>query len=255
MTHRKTLTALCTAVLATSACEMPRFEGPQVQAPPAGFFIQDGTSASHSLLPHMRPSFHTAWVHTDLSGVSTIFIDGYSGKATIDDAMAAVEIMRAEARDPDTHFGGIEALTIDGRPAWGWSERVESVQRGLVEVSYRAMIPYDTITYTVEFTSGEPSIKLAAPDTLRATVASFAVGKTTWNFPMIAVALGVFLLLGNFWRGRGRARSAQLRTITLVQVPRPDEEEKEEPEDRPAVDPGDVVVRSAPQPVAPGGVS
>ena len=252
MTHRKKITALCAAMLATSACEMPRFEGPQVQAPPPGFFIQDGTAANHTLLPNMQHAFHTAWVHTDVSGVSTIFIDGYSGKATMDDAIAAVEIMREAATDPDTRFGGIEALTIDGRPAWGWSERIESIERGLEQVSYRAMIPYDTITYTVEFTSGEPPIKLAAPDTLRATVASFAIGKTTWNVPMIAMGLGAILLLGNLWRGQRRARSAKLRTITLVQVPRPDEEEK------PALDGGpltvDVAEPGSPLPAAPGGV-
>lgn len=243
MIRKHSTTALCAVVLATSACEMPRFEGPQVQSPPAGFFIQDGTAAAHTLLPEMQHAYHTAWVHTDVSGVSTIYIDGYRGTATIEDAMAAVELMRAGAQDPDTHFGGIEALTIDGRQAWGWSEQIQSVERGLVEVTYRAMIPYDTITYTVEFTSGEPSIKLAAPDSLRATVASFAIGKTTWNFPMMAMGLGAILLLGNFWRGRRKARSAQLRTITLVQVKKPDEEDAEGS------------LESAPSPVPAAGVA
>lgn len=221
MKDPRTVATLAVAVFALSACEMPRFEGPQVQSPPTGFFIQDGTAAAHTLLPEMQPTFHTAWVHTDVSGVSTIYVDGYRGQAGLDDAMAAVEIMREEAEDPDTHFGGIEVLTIDGRQAWGWAERIESVQRGLVEVSYRAVIPYDTITFTVEFTSSEPSIKLASPDTLRATVASFAIGRTTWNIPLLAAGIGAFLLAFSFWREKRKARSAQLRTITLVQVEKP----------------------------------
>jgi hypothetical protein len=230
MTRLTKIAPVCLALVAVSACQMPRFQGPQVQSPPRGFFIQDGTAAAHTLLPDQEPAFHTAWVHADVSGVSTIYIDGYRGRATIEDAMNAVDILRAAAADPDKRFGGIEVLTIDGRQAWGWSESVESAQRGLVEVSYRAVIPYDTITYTVEFTSGEPSFKIAAPDTLRATVASFAVGKTTWNFPQIAMGIGALLLLSSFWRARGRNRSAQLRTINLVQVKKPSGEEEAEGE-------------------------
>lgn len=227
MIRRMKIAPVCLALVAMSACELPRFEGPQVQSPPSGFFVQDGTSAAHTLLPDQEATFHTAWVHTDVSGVSTIYVDGYRGRATIEDAMKAVDIVRATVTDPDKRFGGIEALTIDGREAWGWSESVESARRGLVEVSYRAVIPYDTITYTVEFISGEPSLKIAAPDTLRAIVGSFAIGKTTWNIPYIAVGIGAFLLLASFWRARGRNRSAQLRTINLVQVKKPSEEDAE----------------------------
>lgn len=225
---------ITTALLVTTGCSVPRFEGPEVQSPPAGFFQQPGTSQAYRMFPDREVTFHTAWVHTDMSGVSTIFIDGYQGSSTQDDVLAAVEVIRARAGDPDTRFGGIEALTIDGREAWGWEERVESVERGLVDVAYRAVIPYDTMTYTVEFVSGEPSLKLAAPDTLRAIVGSFAVGRTTWNLPLIAVGIGLLLFAVNFTINRRKARLEQLRSINLVQVKK-DEEQDEEEEEAPTV--------------------
>lgn len=216
---------IATALVATAGCSVPRFEGPEIQSPPAGFFQQPGTSQPHRMFPDREIAFHTAWVHTDLGGVSTIFIDGYPGTSTQDDVLAAVETMRGNAGDPDTRFGSLEALTIDGRDAWGWEERVESVERGLVDVAYRAVIPYDTVTYTVEFTSGEPSLKLAAPDTLRAIVGSFAIGKTTWNLPMIAVGIGLLLFAVNLMTNRRKARAQQLRSINLVQVKKEEEDE------------------------------
>ena len=249
MIRRMKIAPVCLALVAVSACQMPRFEGPQIQSPPQGFFIQDGTAAAHTLLPDHQATLHRGWVHTEVSGVSTIFVDGYRGRATVEDAMNAVDIMRTTAKDPDTRFGGIEVLTIDGREAWGWSESVESARRGLVEVSYRAIIPYDTITYTVEFTSGEPSFKIAAPDTLRATVASFAVGKTTWNFPLIAMGIGAILLLGSFWRARRRTRSTHLRTINLVQVKKPSEEDAAEATE------GETAQAETRVPAMPGAVS
>lgn len=230
MNRRPAPLVLVVALAGLTGCSVPRFEGPEIQSPPPGFFQQPGTSQAYRMFPDRELAFHTAWVHTDLGGVSTIFIDGYRGTATVDDALTAMEEMRQRAPDPDTRFGGIEALTIDGHSAWGWEERVESVERGLVDVAYRAIVAYDTMTYTVEFASGEPSIKLASPDTLRATVASFAIGRTTWNFPMLALGLGLMLLMVNSMVNRRKARAQQLRSINLVQVKKDDEEESAESE-------------------------
>lgn len=220
--------AVSALIVTSTGCSVPRFEGPEIQSPPAGFFQQPGTSQAYRMFPDRDVAFHTAWVHTDLGGVSTIYIDGYRGTSTADDALAAIEVMRQHATDPDTKFGGIEALTIDGREAWGWEERVESVERGLVDVAYRAIVPYDTMTYTIEFASGEPSLKIAAPDTLRAIVGSFAIGRTTVNFPVLALGLGALLLLVNVLVNRRKTRARQLQTINLVQVKKEDDESEGE---------------------------
>lgn len=93
------------------------------------------------MFPDVELAFHTAWVHTDLSGVSLIYVNGHRGSFTRDDVMAALEEAVAAATDPDITFSPVERLTIDGRAAWGWSERVESTTRGLDAVAYRAVIP------------------------------------------------------------------------------------------------------------------
>jgi len=211
-------------LLSSSACDMPRFEGPQIQNPPINFLVQPEAYQQRPTFPELTPAFHTAWVHTDIGGVSAIYLSGYPGAMTLDNVLAGAEGRRETERDPDATFGEIEVLTIDGREAFGWSERIQSEPRGLVETRYRAVIPYDTITYVVEFVSDEPSLKLLSPDTLRVVVASFGIGETTWNLPLIAVFFGVTLLLVSVMRSRQEERQVRHRSINLVQF------KKEEPE-------------------------
>jgi hypothetical protein len=137
---------------------MPRFQGPQIQSPPANFIIVADNEHPQTLFPHRSRGFHTAWVHTDVGGTSVIYVDEYTDAVTLDEVTAAQDRMRAAATDPDTVFGGIEAITVDGRRGWGWAERIESERRGLVQVAYRAIVPYDTVSYAIEFISGEPSL-------------------------------------------------------------------------------------------------
>ena len=55
------------------------------------------------------------------------------------------------------------------------------------------LVPYDTISYAVEFLTGDPSLKIR-PDSLRTIVASFAIGKATWNVPLLAIMADMVLL-------------------------------------------------------------
>lgn len=224
---QQTLLAL-PLLLVLSACQMPRFEGPQVQAPPANFIIVEDNYQRHRMFSDREIGFHTAWVHSDVSGVSVIYVNGHAGTTVLDDVIAAQEAARAAAADPDTHFSGIEVVTIDGRSGWGWSERIQSDRRGLVQVAYRAVVPYDTVSYAIEFVSGEPTLKIAAPDTLRVITASFAVGRTTWNLPLIAIGAGALLLLVGMLREKAKARQSRLRSINLVQVERKEDEDEDE---------------------------
>jgi len=162
-----------------------------------------------------------------MGGVSVIYVNGHPGALTVDDVVTAQEGVRSNTVDPDTKFGAIEALTIDGRDAWGWEERVESTRRGLVDVAYRAVIPYDTITFAIEFVSGEPKWKAVSPDSLRTIVSSFAIGKTTWNLPLIGMLMGVVLLAGSLLRTRARERDQRLRSINLVTFKKEEDDDSE----------------------------
>jgi len=227
VTRRLLLAALLPALLATSACEIPRFEGPQIQSPPPGFLLQPEGYLQRRMFPEREASFHTTWVHTDMAGVSVIYVNGHAGALTVDDVLAAQEGVRSNTVDPDTKFGAIEALTIDGRQAWGWEERVESTRRGLVDVAYRAVIPYDTMTFAIEFVSGEPNWKQVSPDSLRTIISSFAIGKTALNLPLIGMLVGATLLAVSVLRSRARERDQRLRSINLVTFKKEEDEQAE----------------------------
>jgi hypothetical protein len=125
----------------------------------------------------------------------------------------------AAAEGQRVAFGEIESLQVDGRTALGWGETWRLGNGGLQYVVFRAAVPYDTITYAIAFLTGEPGLK-SRPDSLRTIVASFAVGKTTWNMPLIMILAGVALLVGNLARSRAKARAERHRHVPLVTIPK-----------------------------------
>ena len=203
--------------LALTACDVPTFDGPQIQSPPQGFLLVPDSYLQRRMFPHHDALYQNAWVES-VDDFSTIHINGHPGVLGLEDVMAAQDTARRLAQDPDVTFGEVEPLTVDGRQAWGWAERVETPTRGLVWVAYRAAIPYDTVTYAVEFYSGEPAIKRNAPDTLKAVISTFAIGRTTWNVPLLALLAGIVLFAVVGLRSRAKAKAARLQTIRLVQI-------------------------------------
>lgn len=226
MTIRRAEGWLLFALVAATGCDVPRFPGPQIQHPPPGFTLQPETSSPRRTFPDRDPSFHTAWVHTSLGGVSVIYIDGHPGVLGAEEVMAARDRATTDEPDEDAVFGEVEALRVDGRNAWGWYERIESARRGLVEVRYRAVIPYDSVTYAIEFVSGEPSIKRASPDTLRDVVSTFAIGRTTYDIPVILVVLGGIVFVVAVLRSRSKEKADRLRSINLVTLRKEGDEER-----------------------------
>lgn len=215
---RGSLTALAAFMVVLAGCRIPRFEGPQIQQPPAGFTLRAGPNPSPRTFPDHEVGFHATWVRADMSGVSVISVHEHPVVFELDEVVAARERVRATATDPDAVFGDLEAIRVDGRDAWGWYERVESPRRGLVRVAYRAVVPYDSVSYVIEFNSGEPSLKLAAPDTLKAVISTFGIGRTTYNIPLIAIVFGTLLLFVSVLRARSKERADRLRAINLVTV-------------------------------------
>jgi hypothetical protein len=133
---------------------------------------------------------------------------------------------RATATEPIT-FGEVEELTIDGRRAWGWSESLGTPERGLESVTYRVAIPYDTITYVLELYSADPLFK-GQPDSLRVIASTFAVGRTRWNLPLVAIGIGAALFLLSMYKGRAQDRAARMRNIKLATIPKKEGKEGEE---------------------------
>ncbi|NNF13194.1 MAG: hypothetical protein HKN72_08225 [Gemmatimonadetes bacterium] len=216
MRSQRTVVALAVAVLTATACQLPRFEGPEIQEPPANFQRQADNYPPRRVFPEQPVSMHAGWVHADVAGVSIIYLDEHPTVLDMDEIMAAREAAQAAETDPDAVYRNVEALTIDGRDAWGWYRTIESPRRGLEQVTYTAVVPYDSVSYAIQFTSSEPSLKRAAPDTLRTILSSFGIGRTTYNLPLIAIVFGAMLLSVSVVRSKRQARADRLRSINFV---------------------------------------
>jgi len=211
-----------------AGCDVPAFEGPQVQSPPPGFTLNDETALEETLFPDRPLIYHDAWVQTGWGNFSGIYINGHPGVADREDVVAAQErIRRSRSTSGDwTHdFGAVEDVTVDGREAFGWSEMLHSPAEGIESVSYRMVVPYDTVTFTVEFISGDPSFK-SRPDSLETVVASFAVGRVRPNLPLLLLGVGVLILLVARARTRTQEKAQRMAGTKLPRIERPDDDDE-----------------------------
>jgi len=204
--------------LSLAACDVPRFPGPQIQEPPPAFTMNPQLRQDRPMFPDVAATHHDAWVEASGGNFSGIYITGHPGplgRADVERAREAA--MRAAAGERAT-FGEVETLTVDGRTAHGWGEEWRLANGGLQYVVFRAAVPYDTVTYAIDFITGDPGLKIR-PDSLRTVVASFAVGEVRANVPLLLVSAGLTLLiLRRFLAGR-REAAARARTIPLAKLP------------------------------------
>lgn len=220
------LLAVTLLLLPLAGCDPPNHPGPQIQEPPPGFTLNPETHLDRLVFPDGEVVHHDAWVAAGWGNFSGIYINGFSGTRGPADATAARDrAMGAPTDRPDQvrEVGAMERLTIDDRAAFGWSEALRSQARGLEYVAYRAVVPYDTVTYTVEFISGDPTFK-NRPDSVRAVVASFAIGRTKFNLPLILVGAGLTVFLLSQLRGRSVERARRHASINLPKIPKKDAE-------------------------------
>ncbi len=233
---RPTLLA-AVATLGAAGCDIPEFEGPQIQSPPPAFTLNPAASEQRPMFPDLRVVHHDAWVEASWGDFSGIYINGHPGVLESGEVEAARQAAMAAAFGQRAEFGEIESLQVDGRTAWGWGEEWRLENGGLQYVVFRAAIPYDTITYAVDFITGDPGLKIR-PDSLRTIVASFAVGRTTWNVPLLLLSAGVILLLAGTARSRAEARAARHARIPLPKIPKKAPADAEPKDGAPSPPPG-----------------
>ena len=227
LSTRRVCWALGPVLLLLVGCDIPNFEGPQIQNAPQGFLKQPDVYMQRRMFPDLEVVHHDGWVSTAFGHVSKIVINGHPGVLTRADVADAQAGARAAAVEPVT-FGDIIQYTIDERPAWGWSDRLETPEKGLEWIAFHVVIPYDTITYAIDLDSGDPYFK-GVPDTLVTIAHTFAVGKTTSNNPLVAF-LGLcadFMI--SFQRKRAERRQERLQSIHFVKIEK--KEEKDEGEE------------------------
>ena len=183
--------------IGTLACEVPNFQGPQIQNPPVGFTMRPETDLEQGMMRDQEVIHHDAWVEADWGDFSGIYINGHPGALSRDDAERSRRDLMARNAGARIEYGETEELTIDGRTSWGWTEWWRLENGGLDYVVYRALIPYDTISYTVEFLTGDPGLKIR-PDSLRIVVAADRVAGMghTAGSRRSAVLRGLIQLIG-----------------------------------------------------------
>jgi hypothetical protein len=214
---------LLAALVLASGCDVPRFEGAQIQRPPPGFTLQPESTLERRIFPDRTVAAHQTWVRSHWGDFSGIYIQAHRGATTREEVESAWQASLTSPGvrwDEEREVGGLERLTIDGRDATGWLETVRGPAGGIAWVSYRAVIPYDTVSYAVEFLSGDPTFK-SHPDSLRTIVASFAVGRVRFHLPLILLASGGLLFLLSRWQSRSRERDLRARAMVLPRIERP----------------------------------
>lgn len=212
MPSQRTRFALTASVLLAGGCDVPKFQGPQIQNPPPTFSMNRDAVQDRRMFPGRAVVFHEGWVEASWGNFSGIYINGHPGNLGKVEVEAAQRQALAATEGQRVEMGPLEALEVDGRTAWGWGETWRLDNNGLQYVVFRAAVPYDTVTYAVEFLTGDPGLKIR-PDSLRTVVASFAIGRTTWNMPLILIGAGALLLLLNLARSRAKDR-AEPRSVS-----------------------------------------
>ncbi len=218
MPAQRTSLALLASVCFAAGCDVPKFQGPQIQNPPPAFSMNRETTQERRMFPARAVVFHEAWVEASWGNFSGIYINGHPGNLGKGEVVAAQRQALADTEGQLVEIGPLEAIDVDGRTAWGWGETWRLENGGLQYVVFRAAVPYDTVTYAVEFLTGDPGLKIR-PDSLRTVVASFAVGRTKRNVPLILVGAGALLLVLNLGRTRANERAARARHVPLAKIP------------------------------------
>jgi hypothetical protein len=211
--------ALC---IVLAACDAPRFLGPQIQGIPPDFLSKGDVAENWVMFPDREQVHFDAWISTDVSAFSGIYITGYRGATSLSEVEEARQRAMATPTDREMRYDNIEVATVDERTAWAWMEIWED--NGLQELTFRAVISYDTITYVVDFMSGDPTFK-SRPDSMRAVTASFAIGRNVWNIPALSIGIALALLALAKVGARIRTKPyEQHRNMTLFTLPVEEEE-------------------------------
>ena len=80
---------LLSIVLLASGCDMPRFQGPQIQAPPNGFLKKSDVGQDRRMFPNRSSIYFDGWVEAQWGEFSGIYINGHAGTTTQRDVVEA----------------------------------------------------------------------------------------------------------------------------------------------------------------------
>jgi len=203
---RQVAALLSLTMVGAAACVAPSVPGYQLQDVPEGFLFTANANTGVTVFPARDFLSRGVWLGDieTFEPQSEIYVTRYAGTVTIEEAEAARDLQASRYGTPSSiDYGQVATVTIDGRPALAWMETRYDEHDAVRSLVYKAVIPYDTVSYAVEFNTSA-ALRLH-PDSLIRVVHSWGRGETKvlWGAILKAAAilagLGVLFL---FWTRR-----------------------------------------------------
>lgn len=187
--------SLLLACLAGLGCT-PLHEGPQLRSVPDGLAYTSTISSARLPLRGRQKTRQVAYLPTgEERWPLSVIITEYAGVTNASEVRASHQEY-VKRYGESTDYGQIETVTIDGREGWGWLETYR-YRAEVMSVGFTVILPYDSVSYSVEVTSRKPKLKDEAY--LRELAASFVVRYQTdydaWILIVGGLALGGILVL------------------------------------------------------------
>lgn len=207
--------------LTLAACHSPQFDGPQIQEPPAGFLFDPVARQNRNMFQGREQIQQGAWWKGEVVDVhSSIFITVHPRSTAREEVLAARDFQAREDGDPDTEYGDIQTFQVDNRTAWGWTE-IRGVRGEVSSYELSVVVPYDTVSFAVEFYSNDPEWMDEAK--MREVVESFAFGRVTWDLPLVGLTLLVLAFAGVLIKNG--TKKGVTRAYKLAQIPKPSDDD------------------------------
>ena len=197
--------ALAVLAVGVAACSAPAIRGYQLQDVPEGFLFSANFDGGSSLLPDRELLSRGVWLGDTrtFEPQSQIQVTRYRGDASLEESQAARDVLASRYGNPASiDYGRVEPVTIDGRASFAWLETRYDENGAVRSLEYRAVIPYDSVTYTVEFNTS--AADRLHPDSLTRVVHGWGRGETEvlWSaiLPIAAALTAALFLL--YWMKR-----------------------------------------------------
>lgn len=173
--RRWTMTAVAVvAVIALAGCDArkPLKEGAQLTDVPEGFMFDPNMRGGRPVFQERTKVRQRGYMTFGEDVHGSIMITEYAGTTDKRDAERARAALAT--RYPKQTYDALHEITLDGRPAWAWFE--ETSYKGRMRREYKAVVSYDDVTYTIEFSTNDPHHRERA--FMEHTVGTFVVAST-----------------------------------------------------------------------------
>ena len=187
-------------MVGAAACLQPSVPGYQVQEAPEGFLFRANANTGTNAFPDRETLSRGIWMGDieTFEPQSEIYVTRYAGNITVEEAKVARDVQASRYGNPSSiDYAQVGRVTIDGRSAFTWMETRYDEHGAVRSLEYKAVIPYDSVSYAVEFSTS--AAHRLYPDSLTRVVHSWGRGETQvlWNVILIAggVLVGLVMLL------------------------------------------------------------